>query len=164
MILIKAITALLVLFVAKTLSAEYKKYMEVKNALNDGFVALLEFIRNELSCRLRAVSEWACEFENEALFNAGFISELSETGSLLKAFSSTKARMPMLGGDATRLLEAYFSAFGRSYKEDEEKNAERVYNEMSRIAAKERAESERSVRAVRILCYGAALGIIILFL
>ncbi|MBR2466417.1 MAG: hypothetical protein IKB38_05760 [Clostridia bacterium] len=164
MILIKAITAVLVLFVAKTLSSEYKKYMEAKNAVNDGFVALLDFIRNELSCRLRSVPQWACEFENEALFDAGFISELSETGSLSRAFSNTRQRLPMLGGDAARLLESYFSSFGRSYKDDEEKSAERVYNEMSRIAVKERAESERSVRAVRILCYGAALGIIILFL
>ena len=164
MIIVKAFTAVLVFLVAKTLSSEYKKYMAAKNDINDGFVSLLAFIKNELACRLRSVSEWAREFDNKALLEAGFISELAETGNLSKAFSNAKGRMPMLDGELTRLLETYFSAFGRSYKDDEEKNAERVYDEISRIAAKERAETERSVRAVRILCYGAALGIIILFL
>ena len=164
MFIVKAAASLLVLFVARTLSAEYKRYAEEKNAVREGFLSLLEFIKNELGCRLRSVAEWAAEFENDALERSGFIAELLKTGSLAAAFSASKSKMPPLGAEAKRVLETYFSSFGRSYKEDEEEKTARAKTELANVLKNEREAAEKSVRAMTVLCYAVALGVIILFI
>lgn len=162
--LIKAALAILILFVSRTLASEYKKYTEKKLALTEGFLSLLSFIKNELSCRARPVPDWAFEFENAALSEVGFTKTLSESESLSFAFSSCVPCASMLPGEASRLLEGYFSAFGRSYRDEEEASASKTYDELDRILVGARSDLEKSVRAVRVLCYAAALGVIVLFI
>jgi hypothetical protein len=158
------LAAVLVLICARTVTHEYKKYIEEKLGLIDGFLSLLTFIKGELSCRLRTTGEWSGEFENAALSDIGFIDEFRKTGSLSSAFCATRAAAPSLGEEVTRLLGGYFESFGKSYKEEEEGEACRVFDELTRLSARERSDSQRSMRTVRVLAYAVALGLIILFL
>ena len=162
MFIIKAAASLLVLFVSRTFASEYKRYTEEKLAVYEGFLSLLEFIKNELGCRLRSVSEWAAEFENAALERSGFTAELLKTGSLSSAFSASK--IPPASAEVKRVLEPYFSSFGRSYKEDEEEKTVRTHSELSVVLKKEREAAEKSIRAMSVLSYAAALGVIVLFI
>ena len=162
--LLKAFASLLVLFISLALSSEYKKYTDRKIKICEGFICLLSFIKTELSCRARVVSEWAAEFDNDALSESGFIPELLESGSLYSAFCTVKSKDGLLGNEVTRLLEPYFRSFGKAYVNEEEREACRVFEELSRLLTRERADAQRSVRAVRILSCAVALGVIILFL
>lgn len=161
---IKAAAAVLVLFTACTVSGEYKKFIEKKLALCEGFLSLLTFIKAELACRGRSVREWAKEFSDTALSDVGFTQALIEKESLDGAFRETKDKMPMLGAETVRLLEGYFSTFGKSYRAEEEGEACRVFEELNRLLAREKSDCGRSVRAVRVLSYAVALGIIILLI
>lgn len=164
MYVIKALAAVLVLVVARTLSGEYKKFTESKLRLYDGFVSLLSFIKTELECRSRSVREWAAEFSDEALDGCGFLESLKNDGNLSSAFSAAKKGCSALGEEATKLLCAYFSSFGKSYRAAEEEQTRKTHDELSRILAHERSDSQRSVRAVRVLTYAVAIGVILLFL
>ena len=82
MYILKALAALLVLAVAKTVSGEYKKFTDRKLRIDEGFVSLLSFIKSELSCRGRTVSEWACDFKNDELSELGFCSSLVKSGKI----------------------------------------------------------------------------------
>ena len=162
MIVLKVLAALLTLFTARTVVLEYKKYTTRKLLLADGFCDLLSFIKGELSCRLRPVAEWAKEFHNAALSESGFLDELLKRGSLIDAF-----RLPShscLGEEMTRLLSGYFSSFGKTYKDEEEGEACRVFDELMRLSARERADSQRSLKTVRVITYAVALGVIILII
>lgn len=162
--MIKAAAAVLVLLLIRTVNGEYKRFTERKTALCEGFVRLLEFIRTELSCRGRAVAQWAEEIDEPALAEVGFTDELKRTQSLHAAFCASEKRMPMLGVQSKRVLDGYFAAFGRSYRTEEEERARRTGEELTRILERERADAQKSVRAVRTLSYAMALGIIILIL
>ncbi len=164
MYLLKAVAAVLALVVARCVSKEYKKFTDRKLRLYEGFISLLSFIKTELSCRARPVSEWASEFSHPTLAECGFVDALSQEGSLISAFNRSKEKMPMLGEEASRILLSYFSSFGKSYRKEEEGEACRIYEELSRLLVRERSELLRSVRGVRILSYAVALGIIIMFL
>jgi len=146
------------------LVAEYRKHLERKLALYDGFSSLISFIRSELACRCRSVSEFAEDINIPSLEDSGFSDELRRTGSLDMAFSRMKERVPILGGEVTRLLEGYFESFGKSYREEEEEDAARVFEELTRLYARERADSQRSLRTTRVLVYAVTLGAIILML
>ena len=164
MIFIKTAAAVLVLYVAVTLSGEYKKYIERRILALEGFLSLLSFIKGELSCRLRTSAEWAQDFHSDVLSDCGFLPELIKTSSLPSAFAAAKKNLPPLGEDATKLLVGYFSSFGKSYKDEEYKEACRAFDELSRLLSREKSDSQRSVRAVRVLAYAIAVGVIILFL
>ncbi len=164
MLLLKASAAVLVLFTSRTLVAEYKKYIEKKLCAMEGFLSLLSFIKNELACRLRTSEEWAREFSSDILTECGFLPELLRTGSTEAAFARAKGELPMLGEETVKLLSSYFSAFGKSYRDEEQREACRVFDELSRLLARERSDTQRSLKAVRILTYAVALGVIILFL
>ena len=62
MIIIKAAAAVLVFFVSGNLAGEYKRYIEKRISALEGFLSLLNFIKGELSCRLRTSAEWAEDF------------------------------------------------------------------------------------------------------
>ena len=164
MIIIKAAAAVLVFFVSGNLAGEYKRYIEKRISALEGFLSLLNFIKGELSCRLRTSAEWAEDFSQEALSACGFIAELRKTGNLCSAFTVARGNLPPLGEDATKLLSGYFSSFGKSYREEEYKETCRTFDELSRLLTREKSDSQKSVRAVRVLSYAVAVGVIILFL
>lgn len=161
---LKAAAAVLVLIVSRSVSAEYKKYAGERIALCEGFVLLLSFIKTELSCRGREVAEWAEEVEIPALAAAGFTEELRKTRNLHAAFSAAEEKMPRLDAESRKILEEYFASFGKSYREEEVARAHRAGDELSAVLTRERENTARSVRAVRILSYAIALGVIILIL
>ena len=164
MVFIKAVAAVLVLFATRTLVTEYKKYEEKKLAALDDFAALFSFIKGELGCRLRTVSEWARDLDCDVLAECGFTDELIKTGSLSSAFSVARAHLPALGEEATKLLSQYFMTFGRAYRDEEMKATARASEDLSRIISRERSDTQRSFKAARVLSYAVAVGIIILFL
>ncbi len=162
--ILKVLAAFLSLAAARTVSKEYGAYREKKLRLQEGFISLLAFIKNELSCRCRSVSEWAAEFQNEALAEAGFLGELCKTGSLYTAFSKIKEKTPTASHDALKLLDSYFEAFGKSYRNEESAEACRVFDELCALTERERGEVSKQVRSVKVISYAASLGVIILFL
>lgn len=164
MALIKALAAVLVFFTARTLSAEYKKFTERRLAVLEGFLSLLSFIKNELSCRARASAEWAAEFNSTSLNEMGFTEEFIKTGSLHTAFLHINEGGTALGEESKKLLGSYFLSFGKSYRDEEIKEASRVHEELLRIMSREKSDMQRSLRATRILAYATAAGLIILFL
>ena len=164
MVVIKALAAVLVLFTARTLTAEYKKFTEKRLAVLDGFISLLAFIKNELSCRARTSAEWAGEFASASLNEIGFTDELVRTGSLHSAFLHVNEGGTALGDESRKLLGSYFSSFGKSYREEEIKEASRVHEELLRIVSREKNDIQRSLRATHVLTYATAVGLIILFL
>lgn len=164
MSIIKALAAVLVFFTARTLTAEYKRFTEKRLAVLDGFLSLLSFIKNELSCRARPSAEWAGEFVSAALGEIGFTEEFIKTGSLQAAFLHANEGGTALGEESKKLLSSYFSSFGKSYRDEEIKEASRVHEELLRIISREKNDMQRSLRATRILAYATAAGLIILFL
>ncbi len=162
--ILKAFAALMVLFVTHIITKGYKGFISKKGEICDGFLSLLAFIKTELSCRGRAVAEWASEFENAALGEIGFIGELTESGNLHKAFLRAKESAAMMSHDMIRVLESYFLSFGNSYRNEEEGEACRVFDELKRISEAEKTEAQKSMRAVKTISYAIALGIIVLFL
>ncbi len=162
--LLKAAAAALALVCAMCVSREYKRFTDKKFAFYDGFLSLLSYIKNELSCRGRSLAEWASEFENDALYETGFISKLRESGSLHTAFVSVKDKLLGVCDDGIKLLDGYFSSFGKSYKREEEGEACQVFSELSRISETERAAGQKNIKAVRTLSFAVALGLIILLL
>ncbi len=164
MYLLKAAAAVLVLVTATCVSREYKKFEENKLSLYEGLLSLLAFIKTELSCRGRAVTLWAPEFENVALYETGFISALRECGNVHSAFLSHKDKFSPLGSENTGLIERYFSSFGKSYRDEEEGEACRVFDAFSAIFEEEKKNSDKSVKVVRTISYAVGLGVIILLL
>ena len=153
----------LVMLAALWFSRSFAAYVRRRVEECEGYLALFTFMRGEINCHLRPVSAWCREFSDPALVASGFLPALTATGSLSGAWE-TCARASVLPEEGRRILSAYFSSFGRWYREDELKLLEYYTGEWDRLLAKIKQEAPRSIRLLRTPCASAANAAVILLL
>lgn len=144
-------------------SREFSAYQKRRMGETEGFLSLLTFMRGEINCHLRPVSEWCRDFRDPALERVGFLPALRESCDLSGAYSACERQLSVTDAER-KLLSAFTSSFGHGYREDELKLVDYYCAEMGRAAARCRRDVPRYNRLVRTLCASAAVAAVILLL
>ena len=87
----------------------YSSYLRERCSECEGYVLFLKHLRERIGCYLLPAKEAAEGFENEALCKTGFLSALSDSGSLREAFEKTSEKS-LLPEQAKKRLTALFLA------------------------------------------------------
>ncbi len=127
----------------------------------EGFLALLTFMKGELTRYARPVNEWSRLFSDGALEESGFLPHLRAHGDLSAAYAASASA---LGEEEKKLLTSLFSTFGRGYREEELASLTATSAALSEIVGRCREETPKNERVVRTLTAAAALALVILLL
>ena len=152
----------LILVAALLFSREYRRYLDGRVELCQGFLALLIHIRGRVDCYLTPLPEALSGFECAALSKCGFIQKAKEEG-LSAAYFSMEGSLS-LPKRAREVLSSFFRGLGREYREGTLRELSMAISALESAVCEERQESEKSLKIARILAVSAALGAIILII
>jgi len=145
-----------VLFAREYEKKQLKRLSELKE-----FIRFCEHIKMKISCYLAPKSDWLSDFSSEVDAVKEFLSLASEH-SLLKSFEKTRDKLSL--GKEAIVLERLFSSLGKAYKENEIELLEGVEKELNSIKAQLESESEKNIKAVKVLTAAVVLGLVILLI
>jgi len=160
--LLKILGAGLISGAAATLFGEYKRQMEARRGVCQGFLSLLSHIRRQIDCYLTPMERLVCDFSDEFLEKCGYLERAWKIG-VKDAFFEMKEKIP-LPKEAKEALAELFSTLGRDYKEGTVRELDAGISSLEKCLAKEKTDSEKDLKIAGILAASAALGIIILII
>ncbi len=152
----------LILFAALTFYREYKKHLEYREGLCEGFFKLLGHIRRQIDCYLTPASELLSGFCDELLEMCGFLSLAREVG-VKDAYFSMEREL-RLSSSAKEILHSLLNDFGKDYKDGTVKEIDRALASLEKTLLREREENEKEKKITGVVCAAAAVGIIILII
>ncbi len=152
----------LILVAALLFSREYRRYLDGRVELCQGFLALLIHIRGRVDCYLTPLPEALSGFESVALSECGFLKRASEEGLSSAYFSMEKSLS--LPRRAREVLSSFFRGLGREYREGTLRELSTAISALESAVLEERQESEKSLKIASVLAVSAALGAIILII
>jgi len=141
----------------------YTRYVERRIAEGEGFVAFLNYARDEIAMYLSPPARLCEGFSNASLEELGFISAVGSCGDLGEAFSQCSSRLS-LGKEARELLSQCFRSFGQGYKEQEIARIEGYLRKLSELVERESRDLPQNARMVSTLLLAGAAGIFIMLL
>ena len=159
--LLRIVGGALLLGGAALASVAYKRYAQRQLAQLEGFCKLLSHVREKIKVYLSPQSSLLSDFSCEELEDCGFMPEYRKSGSLNRAFRSSRISITE---DAKRLLSSFFERFGRGYKDEEIARAGSATAECQRILERERCDVPRDVRLAGVLIASFALAVFILII
>ena len=128
----------------------------------EGFLLLVRYIREQISCFRRPLPEIYTGFSNEALENAGFLPALAE-GDFSSALARARDTL-YLEDEEFKLLGAFGESVGQSFEEEQKALCAYTERELEKALARRREETPKRVRVLRTLCAVFGGMIIILLL
>ena len=152
----------ILLFTSMLISRELADARRRRLALCEELLRFLSFLRLQIGCFLRPISEIACEFRSSTLSACGFLKD-GGVEDLSVAFSSSDA--PRIAGkECTRIVESLFTSLGVGYLDNEIGIIDSHRAELTELVEVERTEAARQIRLIRTLTASAAVGLIILII
>ena len=142
---------------------EYSLYAERRILQYKGFLSLLSHAEGMISRFLAKGEELWRGFSDSALEECGFLSDLREGRGLKEAFSSCENRL-CLPRSVKDELSAFFSDFGRSYKEGQLSSLSAFRSSLEERLKAEEADLEKSVKVTKALILGGAMSVVILII
>lgn len=160
--LVKTIGSVLLLYAALFITREYEKFLGRRLGVCLGFCELISHVRRRVEGYLTPADRLLDGFECGALEDVGYMSKARNSG-LRNAYFEVEGALPL--DCATReALSEFFTDFGKDYKEETVKAADRALSALRGCADRMSCENEKSLRLWRAVAVAAALGVIILLI
>ena len=160
--LVKMIGSALLLYAALFIAREYEKFLGKRLRVCLGFCELLSHVRRRVDGYLTPADRLLDGVECGALEEVEYISKAQSLG-LRTAYFEVEEALP-LDGTARQVLSEFFADFGKDYKEETVKAADRALSALQGCAERMSCENEKSLRLLRAVAVAAALGVIILLI
>ena len=128
----------------------------------EGFLLLVRYIREQISCFRRPLPEIYGGFRNEALESVGFLAHLSE-GDFATAFEKAREEL-YLEDEERKLLCAFAAGVGQSFEEEQRALCAYTERELEKALARRKEEAPKRARVLRTLCavFGGMIVILLL--
>ena len=159
---IKIIGSVFLLAAMLVLIKEYESFLKKRLEICRGFAELLSHIRRKIDGYLTPAMQLTEEFECEVLTRVGYI-EKARDGGISSAYFELEKSLS-LDSAVQACLSAFFSDFGKDYKEGTVKSLDMSIATLRECMKKISAENERSLKLARTLGIAAVLGLIILLI
>ena len=161
--MMRAVGACLFLLAALSVIRLYRAYLGTRVKQFEAFCSLIAGLRRHISTRLCSARGYILSLDDATLVGVGFIDAYAELGDLCLSFLRIKDKLS-LTEEGLRILEGYFSSFGKGYMDAEIKAADICLEELSEAARKSREDGERALRTVSAFAVAAAAGAAILLI
>ena len=161
--IIKCLGSAAVLAFALALLRGYKAYLAKRREECDGFLAVIEAVRdgvNYFLSPLGRIFERFCDGKT----TLSKISERIRDGESPKDAFEKEKRGLHIGECGKEILSNFFSALGRGYKDGVVALSEACRAKFEEYSENCRQEDEKSARLAATLAFGGALALIILFI
>ncbi len=152
-----ALGSALLLLVAFLVGKGYAGYADEREREYEGFISLLEHLKEQLECYLKGGAAMLEGFFSDRLSALGFF---EGEGDAPSRFERIKKRLT-LDIDSRKLLERFFSALGSGYREVESERIDRTLDALRKKYNTYACEKEKNVKLVRVLLLAGAMGLII---
>ena len=159
--MLKLVGICILLFASILISRELISRRKRRLVLCEELLRFVSFLRLQIGCFLRPVSEVVALFRSDEFSACGFFP--LDSGDLGHAFSSSDAP-EIVGAECARVACSLFSSLGSGYLDDEVKLIDAHRAQLSELVDKEREETVRQVRLIRTLTAAISLGVIILII
>lgn len=160
--MLKLVGICILLFTSILISRELVAARRRRLAVCEELLRFVCFLRLQIGCYLRPVSEIASQFCSDELEACGFL-PLGDGGRLDQAFSSSCVPR-IVGARCAQVAHSLFSSLGSGYLEDEIKLIDAHCADLKEIIEGERIEASRQARLIRTLTASLSLGLIILII
>ena len=160
---VKILGAVATLGFALALLRGYKYFLKKRKEEREGFLALFDAVRDGVNCFLSPLARIFSGFCEGDSTLARISRRIKAGESPKSAYNAEKGGLH-IGEAGKEILSGFFSALGRGYKDGEvalNESARKRFLEYSEACD---IEDEKSARLAGALAFGAALGIIILFI
>lgn len=149
---------LLSLYVGASLAAMEKKRLRQ----TEGFLLLVRYIREQISCFRRPLSDIYAGFRNEALDSVGFLPVLAN-GDFAAALTEARDCL-YLEEEELKLLYVFAESVGQSFEEEQRALCAYTERELEKALARRREELPKRVRVLRTLSavFGGMIVILLL--
>ncbi|MBQ8859339.1 MAG: stage III sporulation protein AB [Clostridia bacterium] len=149
---------LLSVYTGASLAAMEKKRLRQ----TEGFLLLVRYIREQISCFRRPLPAIYASFSNEALHSAGFLPALAE-GDFSSALAEAREGL-YLEEEEFKLLFGFGESVGQSFEEEQRALCAYTERELEKALARRREEVPKRVRVLRTLCavFGGMIVILLL--
>lgn len=160
---IKLLGAASIAAFAFTVGVRYSRFLDKKLSQYSGFISLSSHIEREIERNLSYGSELFASFSNSALESCGFLREIRRGADVKSAFFSSIDSL-LLSKTAIDRLSAFFSSFGRDYKERELKKLASLRETLEEERAMLAPEIEKNKKTALALLFGAAASVLIILI
>jgi hypothetical protein len=143
------------------ISGEYEKREKKRLFELREFIRFTSHARHKISCFLSPKSDWLSDFKTESRELSEFL-RLSENSGFEESFEAVRDKLSLKG--EAEILARLFSSLGRDYKEGVLMLLEGAISELSCEEKRISEESEKNVKAVKVLAAAISLGLIILLI
>ncbi len=149
---------LLSLYTGSSLAEMEKKRLRQ----TEGFLLLVRYIREQISCFRRPLPDIYRDFQSEPLRNAGFLPALAK-GDFAAALAAAKDGL-YLEEEEIGLLYAFAQSVGQSFEEEQKALCAYTERELEKALARRKEETPKRVRVLRTLSavFGGMIVILLL--
>ena len=161
--IIKIFGAVAICVFALRLLRGYKRYLEKRKAECEGFILVIEAVRDGVDyflSPLKRIFERFCEGDSPL---ARISKRICGGESPKTAFESEKDGLH-IGESGKDILSGFFSSLGRGYKDGAVSMSEACKKKFEKYSAEREREDEKNARLATTLVVGGALAVIILFI
>ena len=159
--MLKYIGLLMLALAGIFISGEYEKREGKRVFELREFIRFLAHVRQKISCFLSPKSDWLLDFKTDSRELSDFL-RLSENSGFEESFEAVRDKLSLK--EEGEILARFFSSFGRGYKEGELMLLDGTITELSGAEKRISEESERNVKAFKVLAAAISLGLIILLI
>ena len=159
---LKIIGSAILLGLCFVISHQTTSIEHARVAQTESLLALLRYIRTQVSCFCTPMCEMFRDYEDATLEACGLLAPLRESGDLLLALSRCEDRL-YLDEEELRSLFAFAREIGSGYREETDDCCAYYIRELEGASERRRVERPARVRTARslILCAGLMLVIIL---
>ncbi len=160
--MLKLLGVCILLFTSILISHELVGARRKSFLLCEELLRLVSYLRLQIGCFLRPLSEAVADFDSQPLAECGFL-PLGEGADLRRAFCESK--LPgAVGEECARIVDSLFSSLGNGYLEDEVNLLDTHRAQLGAAVETRRIDMVKETRLIRTLTVTASLGFIILIM
>ena len=160
--MLKLLGICILLFTSILLSRELVAARRKGLLVCEELLRLVSYLRLQIGCFLRPLSEASAGFDSAVLLESGFL-PLGEGRDVRRAFSESGVA-GVVGEECARILDSLFFSLGNGYLDDEVKLLDTHRAQLCELVEKRRIDTVRQVRLIRTLTASASLGFVILIM
>lgn len=160
--MLKLIGICILLFTSILICRELIAIRQRRLLLCEELLRLVSYLRLQIGCFLRPLSEVVAGFDSEALSECGFLPP-GEGVDLRRALCESEVP-GLVGEECARIIDSLLSSLGSGYLDDEVKLLDTYRAQLSEVVEKRRIDTAKEMRLIRTLTATASLGFVILIM
>ncbi|MBO5945612.1 MAG: hypothetical protein J6Q69_03290 [Clostridia bacterium] len=160
--MLKLIGICILLFTSILISRELVARRRRALLLCEELLRLVSYLRLQIGCFLRPLSEAVSGFESAALSEGGFL-PIGDGVDLGRAFRESEVAGEV-GDECARIIDSLLFSLGSGYLDDEVKLLEAHRTQLCQVVEARRIDTVKQTRLIRTLTATVSLGFVILIM